>query len=204
MGPSKVPGFRVDSIHHNPLVGQGGSSRDGDSHTWRIWPGGAHQFGNYFYFNSSLGYAGGQQPQRIQKVLPTHHLPSCLRPEECFWYQAQPTLPTWRDDLGLHPSCQVHSPISSMGLTLPSRWATSNSSGSGTARNMVPPGADWLSTRPAPRHRPYSTVVSVAWMQRGASRAVPFPSASDSSTSGSPRELDNAGIRYPPPARCPG
>jgi len=39
--PSTVPGFRVDSIHHNPLLG------------------GAHQFGNYFYFKSDVGYAGG-------------------------------------------------------------------------------------------------------------------------------------------------
>lgn len=36
-----VPGFKVDSIWHRPLVG------------------GPPQFGNYFYFQSSKGYAGG-------------------------------------------------------------------------------------------------------------------------------------------------
>ena len=36
------------------------------STVWAVWAketGGAHQFGNYFYFKSDVGYAGGRQPQ---------------------------------------------------------------------------------------------------------------------------------------------
>lgn len=45
LGNTTIPGFKVESIYHRPLEG------------------GPPQFGNYFYFRSSMGYAGGSRPR---------------------------------------------------------------------------------------------------------------------------------------------
>ena len=46
LGNTTVPGFKVESIYHRPLEG------------------GPPQFGNYFYFRSTQGYAGGLSPSQ--------------------------------------------------------------------------------------------------------------------------------------------
>ena len=56
LGNTTVPGFIVESIWHNPLIG------------------GPPQFGNYFYFQSSKGYASGDLKdfKDIKSIKPNH------------------------------------------------------------------------------------------------------------------------------------